>query len=180
MPKSNNFFEEKIKYRCTLWWGLTPSFGNLLCSLSTIFLSSSKLWKAIYCLHFVSFTINYMADFTQEKWQHTSQAGYTCSAQSTTKRKYRAVQWDHIDKLSNATVPNYTFITTNHKALFIYIRTEITGWFPVLPLKNVFSTVPLNSPIRAVLKVQRNGSECSFRDGTLELEIICSSSSSVV
>jgi len=48
---------------------------------------------------------------------------------------YRAVQWHY--KLWNDTVPNHTFITTNHQALFIYNRTKITGWFPVLPLKNV-------------------------------------------
>jgi len=38
----------------------------------------------------------------------------------------RAIQWHYIDKLSNDTVPNYTFITTNHQALFIYIQTKIT------------------------------------------------------
>jgi len=47
----------------------------------------------------------------------------------------RAVQWHYIEKHSNDTVPNHTVITTN--ALFIYNRTKITGWFPVLPLKNV-------------------------------------------
>jgi len=39
---------------------------------------------------------------------------------------HRAVQWHYIDKLSNDTVPNHTFITTNHQALFIYNRTKIT------------------------------------------------------
>jgi len=60
----------------------------------------------------------------------------------------RAVQWHYIDKLSNDTVPNSTFITTNHRALFIYNRTKITGrfrWF------RTFSTVPLNSPIVIVI-----------------------------
>jgi len=41
--------------------------------------------------------------------------------------RHRAVQWHYIDKLSNDTVPNHTFITTNHKVLFIYNRTNITG-----------------------------------------------------
>jgi len=40
---------------------------------------------------------------------------------------FRAVQWHYIDKLSNDTVPNHTFITTNHQALFIYNRTNIAG-----------------------------------------------------
>jgi len=31
-----------------------------------------------------------------------------------------AFQWHYIDKLSNDTVPNHTFITTNHRARFIY------------------------------------------------------------
>jgi len=48
-----------------------------------------------------------------------------------------AVQWHYIDKLSSDTVSNHTFITINHQALFIYNRTKITAWFPVLPLKNV-------------------------------------------
>jgi len=39
----------------------------------------------------------------------------------------RAVQWHYIDKLSNDTVPNRTFITTNHQALFIYNLTKIMG-----------------------------------------------------
>jgi len=39
----------------------------------------------------------------------------------------RAVWWHYIDKLSNETVPNHTFITTNHQALFIYNQTKITG-----------------------------------------------------
>jgi len=38
-----------------------------------------------------------------------------------------AVQWHYVDKLSNDTVPNHTFITTNRQALFIYNRTKITG-----------------------------------------------------
>jgi len=32
-----------------------------------------------------------------------------------------------IDKLSNDTVPNHTYITTNHVALFIYNVTKFTG-----------------------------------------------------
>jgi len=56
-------------------------------------------------------------------------------------RDYRAVQWHYIDKLSNDTVPNHTFITTNHQALFIYNRNKITERFPALPLKNVLSHV---------------------------------------
>jgi len=59
------------------------------------------------------------------------------------RRLYRAVQWPYIDtgKLSNDTVPNHTLITTDHQALFIYNRTNIAGWFPVFPLKNVLPHV---------------------------------------
>jgi len=32
-----------------------------------------------------------------------------------------------IDKLSNDTVPNHAFITTNHQSLLIYNRTKIAG-----------------------------------------------------
>jgi len=32
-------------------------------------------------------------------------------------------------------------LTTNHQALFIYNRTKIVGWFPVLSLKNVLPHV---------------------------------------
>jgi len=39
----------------------------------------------------------------------------------------RAVQLHYIDKLSNDTVPNHTFITNNRPALFIYNRTKIMG-----------------------------------------------------
>jgi len=42
-------------------------------------------------------------------------------------RHFRAVQWHYIDKLSNVTVPNHTFITTHQQALFIYKRPKITG-----------------------------------------------------
>jgi len=51
----------------------------------------------------------------------------------------RAVQWHYIDKLSNDTVPKHTFIYRQSQALFIYKRTKITGWFPVLPLKKYAS-----------------------------------------
>jgi len=44
--------------------------------------------------------------------------------------------WNYIENLSSDTVPNHTSITTNHQALFIYNRTKITGWFPMLRLKN--------------------------------------------
>jgi len=44
---------------------------------------------------------------------------------------YKAVQWHYIDKLSNDTVPNHTFITITKLYLFTN-RTKITGWFPVL------------------------------------------------
>jgi len=39
----------------------------------------------------------------------------------------RAVQWHYIDKLSDDTVPNHIFNTTNHQALYIYNRTKIMG-----------------------------------------------------
>jgi len=54
---------------------------------------------------------------------------------------YRAVQWHYVEKLSNDTVPNHTLITTNNQALFIYNRTKIAGWFPVLSLKIVLPHV---------------------------------------
>jgi len=54
---------------------------------------------------------------------------------------YATIQWHYIDKLSNYTVPNHTLITTNYRALFIYNRTKIAGWFPVFPLKNVLPHV---------------------------------------
>jgi len=63
---------------------------------------------------------------------------------------HRADQWHYIENLSNDTVPNYTLITTNHQALFIYNRTKIAGDFRCFRSKmcfRTFSTVPLNSPM---------------------------------
>jgi len=76
----------------------------------------------------------------------------------------RAVQWHYIDKFSNETVPNHTFITTNHQSLFICNRTvanrtKMTGRFPVLPLKmcfRTFRTVPPNSLISHKRRVQNH------------------------
>jgi len=45
---------------------------------------------------------------------------YSISGQSLFMFVNRAVQWHYIDKLSNDTVPNHTFITTNHKALCLF------------------------------------------------------------
>jgi len=62
---------------------------------------------------------------------------------------HRAVQWHYIDKLSNYTVPNHTFITTYHQALFIYNQTKIMDDFQCFCSEmcfHTFSTVPLNSP----------------------------------
>jgi len=56
---------------------------------------------------------------------------------------YRVVQWHYIDKLSNDTVPNYTYITTNHQALFT-VELKLRDDFRCF---RTFSTVPLNSRI---------------------------------
>jgi len=65
----------------------------------------------------------------------------SCALQHYVSEADRAVQWHYIDMLWNDTVPNHSFITTNHQAVFIYNRTKIMGWFPVLPLKRVLSHV---------------------------------------
>jgi len=46
---------------------------------------------------------------------------------SWSTNQHRAVQWYYINKLSNVTVLNHTFIKTNHQTLFVYNRTKITG-----------------------------------------------------
>jgi len=56
----------------------------------------------------------------------------TASQIDTLYDTYRAVQRHYIDKHSNDTVPNHTFIY-NQSPSSIYLQTEITGWFPVLP-----------------------------------------------
>jgi len=105
--------------------------------LEVIYQQTMK-WKRVYGQCNRSSLLSKIFQIGQE---FRNRDAYVDCAQRSCVGVHRAVQCHNIDKLSNDTVPNHTFITTNHQALFIYNQTKISGRFPVLPLKNVFSHV---------------------------------------